>query len=268
MHANSRASYTTSLIETAVPCEQQKPHIGHWSLMFQRDFKISRATNAEQQLQSFRLRHQVYCEELGFEPVKSDAVECDHYDLRSAHYLLEHRHDSNLAGTMRMIFCQNGTDSLPVARYFKKQFTDTQLQPAAFSADNICELSRLALASQFRRQQQPHNPALSQLNPLQVRTDNSHYRYLAAGLYLAALEHAFCEGIGHAYAIVAPALARMLNRIGFHFKQISTPIELNGQRAAYYLDVNKSLDTLGDDYMLLRQVLAAQLTQLGRSANR
>lgn len=268
MHANYRAGTAVCLSDTASVNQPSNPHSGHWSLFFQRDFQISRAANAEQLRQSFRLRHQVYCEELSFEPTNADAEEQDSYDLRSAHYLLHHRQTASLAGTMRMIFCQNDSEPLPVTGYFYNRFTNHQLQPTAFNPKSICELSRLALAGQFRRQQHLHNAALSQLNPLQVSSNNSHYRYLAAGLYLAALEHAASEGLAHAYAVIAPALARMLNRVGFQFQQISLPIELNGQRAAYYLNVNKSLETLCDDYKLLRLVLTAQLTQLGRSTSR
>lgn len=268
MHSNSQASLALSLPQTAVPSEPHSQQGGHWALLFQRDFQIKRAVSRDEQQQSYRLRHRVYCEELGFEPTNANAIEQDHYDQRSAHYLLQHRQSHNLAGTMRMVYCRSAAEQLPVVSYFDGRFTEPQLQPAAFAHDNVCELSRLALAGEFRRQQQPHNPALSQLNPLQVSPNNSHYRYLAAGLYLAALEQAYSEGIAHAFAVVAPALARMLNRVGFQFRQISAPIELNGQRAAYYLDVNKSLYTLCDDYKLLRQVLAAQLAQVSLSGIR
>jgi N-acyl amino acid synthase of PEP-CTERM/exosortase system len=268
MHSNSQASLALSLPKTAVPSEPHPLQGGHWTLLFQRDFQIKRAVSSNEQQQSYRLRHQVYCEELGFEPTNANAIEQDHYDQRSAHYLLQHRQSRSLAGTMRMVYCRQPDDKLPLTRYLSAGFIKPDLSPDAFALDSVCELSRLALASDFRRQQLNHNPALSQVNPLQVTQSNSHYRYLAAGLYLAALEQAFNEGISHAYALVAPALARMLNRVGFQFQQISNAIELNGSRAAYYLDVNSSLHTLCDDYKLLRQVLAAQLAQVGMSGIR
>lgn len=262
MHSPSQATSVFSLHNNAVPEAQTQQPGGHWALLFQRDFQIKRAQSPAEQLQCFRLRHQVYCEELGFEPTNPLAIEQDHYDSRASHYLLQHRQSDSLAGTMRMVYCRRPDESLPFTRYFQAGFCNPALEPAAFAHDNICELSRLALASDFRRQPQAHNPALNQLNPLQVKQSQSHYRYLAAGLYLAALEQACNEGIGHAYALVAPALARMLNRVGFQFQQISHAVELNGSRAAYYLDVNSSLHTLCDDYKLLRQVLAAQLAQV------
>lgn len=262
MHSTSQATATLCLPADDVSTIQTQQHNGHWTLLFQRDFQIRRAVSADEQRQSYRLRHQVYCEELGFEPTNSCAIEQDHYDARASHYLLQHRQTGSLAGTMRMVYCHRPDDTLPLTRYFKSGFIKPDLAPGSFALDSVCELSRLALASNFRRQQLNHNPALSQLNPLQVTQSQSHYRYLAAGLYLAALEQAFNEGIGHAYALVAPALARMLNRVGFQFQQISHAVELNGSRAAYYLDVNSSLHTLCDDYKLLRQVLAAQLAQV------
>ncbi|EIW87817.1 hypothetical protein AGRI_14900 [Alishewanella agri BL06] len=268
MHSTSQATLALRLHDDVVSKLQAQHHNGHWTLLFQRDFQIKRAFTAAEQLQCFRLRHLVYCEELGFEPTNSSAIEQDHYDARASHYLLQHRQTDSLAGTMRMVYCRQPDDKLPLTRYFQTGFNKPDLAPSAFAFDSVCELSRLALANDFRRQQLNHNPALSQLNPLQVTQSQSHYRYLAAGLYLAALEQAFNEGISHAYALVAPALARMLNRVGFQFQQISNAIELNGSRAAYYLDVNSSLHTLCDDYKLLRQVLAAQLAQVSMSGIR
>lgn len=239
-------------------------HLGaHWSLLFQRDFQLKVAESAAEKLQTFKLRHQVYCEELGFEPCNIAGLETDEYDARSAHYLLQHRHSGIPAGTMRMITCNQTALKLPVEQYFAGAFTADSLQPSKFQPETICELSRLALAADFRRQPGAANKALLPINSFQNVDMYGHYRYLAAALYLAALEHTQLQGFKHAYAVVAPSLARMLNKVGFQFQQISEPIELNGKRAAYYLDLTSCLHTLCDDYKLLRQVLAAQLASAG-----
>lgn len=262
MYSGNQATATLRLspaIDLAVDS-----HVGaHWSLLFQRDFQLKVAESATDRQQTFKLRHQVYCEELGFEPCNAAGLETDRYDERSAHYLLRHRNSGALAGTMRMITCNQPAQQLPVAHYFAESFTNSTLQPAAFQPDTICELSRLALAAEFRRQPGTSNSALLPLSSTQNADTSGHYRYLAAALYLAALEHTQLQGFKHAYAVVAPALARMLNKVGFQFQQISHPIELNGKRAAYYLDLTSCLHTLCDDYKLLRQVLAAQLANAG-----
>lgn len=234
----------------------------HWTERFNNDFQLKKAIKHTERNTVYRLRHQVYCEELGYEPVRPERIEYDNYDKHSVHCLLEHRTSQTPAGTLRMIGCYTGTEHLPIEHYFLEQFTRPELAPSAFARDSICELSRLAVAAAFRKNvQSQQNPALSQLAAVSEPDHQAHYRYISAGLYLAALEQARVMQLKHAYAAVAPALARMLNRVGFQFEQISHPIELNGKRAAYYLDIERSLQTLCTDYQLLWQVLAEQLQQ-------
>lgn len=259
MYSSNQAS-TALRLSPASDVTEPTPSAAHWSLLFQRDFQLKLAESESEKQQTFRLRHQVYCEELGFEPTNEVELEIDRYDQRSAHYLLRHRQSNQLAGTMRMITCNSAEEILPVSRYFEDRFNRPELQPSAFPAQTICELSRLALAADFRRPGKLANVALTPLNSSMSQDTQGHHRYLAAALYLAALEHTQLQGFKHAYAVVAPALARMLNKVGFQFQQISEPIELNGKRAAYYLDLTSCLRTLCDDYKLLRQVLTAQLT--------
>ena len=39
---------------------------------------------------AFALRHEVYCREFGFEPVRADGLERDVHDDRAHHYLISH----------------------------------------------------------------------------------------------------------------------------------------------------------------------------------
>lgn len=259
MHSIYQATSATCLQQAVVPSDQLPQQSGHWALLFQRDFQLKLADTPTEKQQTYRLRHQVYCEELAFEPANPIGIESDAYDLRSLHYLLYHRQSQQPAGTMRTITCTNPTEQLPVERYFRNKFTQSALQPSAFSAHTICEFSRLALASSFRRQHAAEG------NAIQALSAPSHHRYLAAALYLAALEHTTLQGYQHAYAVMAPALARILIRVGLPFQQISTAIELNGLRAAYYLELESSLKNLCSDYQLLRQVLSTQLLSAGIS---
>ncbi len=255
--------YQTDLMENTsqqAPLANPTPQNQHWTDLFARDFLIKTARSKAEKEQVYRLRHQVYCEELAFEPVRPAGLELDQYDRRSVHCLLEHQQSQSSAGTLRLIACNDTTEHLPLEHYFQQNFTRPEFAPDMFDREQICELSRLAVAPAFRKNQQCQtNPVLSQLAAVSNNDQYTHYRYISAGLYLAALEQTRLLGIQHAYVVVAPALARMLNRVGFQFVQISQPIELNGCRAAYYLDVKQCFRTLCRDYHLLWQVLADQM---------
>ncbi|GGW53051.1 PEP-CTERM/exosortase system-associated acyltransferase [Alishewanella tabrizica] len=234
----------------------------HWIERFTADFQVKKAINATERTKVYRLRHRVYCEELGYEPVRPEGIEYDSFDQHSIHCFLEHRNSNTIAGTLRMIECFNDSQKLPIEHYFQGQFIRSDLHPSAFAREQIFELSRLAVAAPFRKNMQSQqNPQLSHIAAVSDLDQQAHFRYISAGLYLAALEEARAMQLKHAYAAIAPALARMLNRVGFQFEQISQPIELNGKRAAYYLDIDRSLQTLCNDYQLLFKVLAAQLQQ-------
>ena len=259
MYQNNQAVVAPS--EQCVTTVTEKaPQNLHWTTCFNQDFELKKAFSREDRDRVFRLRHQVYCEELAYEPVSPSGLELDDYDRRSIHCLLQHRRTGESAGTLRLIASNNDAELLPIEHYFKDEFTQPDLVPSAFDREAVSEFSRLAVAASFRRNiQSQQNPILSQVAAVSDSDTQTHYRYISAGLYLAALEQARLLNLKHAYVAVAPALARMLNRVGFQFQQISNPIELNGKRAAYYLDIDKCIHTLCDDYRVLWRVLATQL---------
>ena len=66
------------------------------SLFFPYYFSAMLATNAADTFACFRLRHQVYCEELGFEALKPDSLETDAFDNRAMHACIQHNHKQQL----------------------------------------------------------------------------------------------------------------------------------------------------------------------------
>lgn len=228
---------------------------------FTQYFQAELATSSPQKTAIYQLRHQVYCEELAYEACKPDRLECDHYDERSLHCYLSHRSSDRYAGTVRLITCEQNVDQLPVEHYFAGRYTSNSLTPSQFPRNQICEISRLAVPEQFRRRlkNQPAAKDLPQLDAVDNRNGNQYYRYIAISLYLIAMILSVKSGRYHAFVTIEPALARVLYRIGFHFIQIGEPIELNGQRAPYYLDMRTVCFNLNDDYLQLKELLIAQL---------
>ena len=66
------------------------------------DFEVVVADTKERLEAAFRLRHQVYCVERGFEP-GNGALETDRFDGRAGHTLLTQRSTGRVVGTVRVV---------------------------------------------------------------------------------------------------------------------------------------------------------------------
>ena len=70
---------------------------------FRKYFRVVPALSEDQRLTVFRIRHSVYCEELGYEPSNPDRLETDAYDHRSVHCFLQSVRTGQFVGCVRLI---------------------------------------------------------------------------------------------------------------------------------------------------------------------
>ncbi|WNO61968.1 PEP-CTERM/exosortase system-associated acyltransferase [Rheinheimera sp. MMS21-TC3] len=220
-------------------------------------FTARLAANSGQQTAIYRLRHQVYCEELNFEPIRASGLEHDEFDSRAIHCFINHTSTNVLAGTVRLITANNGEDKLPIEYYCNS--TTTQLSPKHFAPSQICEISRLAVPANIRRRIIVKDPTATPLNQLLNKFESECHSSVAVALYLIATLISVEKGKYHAYVMIEPALARILSRIGINFQKIGDSINFNGKRAPYYLDMRTVSTTLKPNYLSLRALLAEQL---------
>ncbi|MDX3774343.1 PEP-CTERM/exosortase system-associated acyltransferase, partial [Chromatiaceae bacterium AAb-1] len=223
-------------------------------------FSAGIADTTQQKTEIFRLRHQVYCEELCFEPLKEDCLESDQFDLRSVHCAIRHQGSSQLAGTLRIITSQHADELLPIEQHFSDSIQNSLLAPAAFPRQHICEISRLAVPEIFRRRQKnlPQNIS-SDLSNIKYLPENHCYPLIAIALYLIAALITQSTQRFHVYVMVEPGLARILQRIGINLQCIGSAIQFNGNRAPYYLDARTIRHTLQQLYRPLQEQLSRQL---------
>ena len=215
-------------------------------------FQAQLALTTKQKHRVFKLRHKVYCEEMGFEPIRVDGLETDRYDDRSLHTSITHVASGKLAGTVRIISSDSHDELLPIEQHFSQQITNAELAPHNFSRQHICEISRLAVPEDIRCRG-------SVVQAGQSEVENACCKMVAISLYLQVINMCMRSGRVHAYVMIEPALARVLRRIGIHFIQIGNPIDFNGTRAPYYLDIRTTATTLKPEYCKLRDILEAQL---------
>ncbi len=211
----------------------------------------------------YRIRHQVYCEELGFEEQHTNHLEFDEYDLHSAHCLLLHKASQSYAGCVRLIL---GDKNNPEAKFPFEITTGEHLEwdfnkPPSHSRIKYGETSRLAITSQFRRRRGESKSADGGSEGIDNSADDERRRFpsVALGLYLAATAIALNKQLEGVFAIMEPRLARQLRRFGFIFNQVGEAVEHRGLRAPFIINTREVPETLKPEYLELLKNIQQQL---------
>ena len=213
---------------------------------FKRYFEIVPALSETLRDHAFRIRHEVYCEELGFEPLRADGRERDRYDAQSLHCLIRSLNTGQFVGCTRLILCraEAPNEPLPFERTCAASLDRRIVDPQALARERIAEVSRLAVVSSFRLRRDEHKSPV----PLNEQTFGSWLRprfpYIPVALYLATTELAAMNGIDQMFVLTDPRLAAHFARLGVTVRQIGSPVEHRGLRVPSMLDVQDILRSL------------------------
>ncbi len=188
------------------------------------EFEVVVADTPDLRDATFALRHEVYCREFGFEPVRAAGLERDLFDDRAHHYLLAHVPTGTWAGCVRVV---PGPD-LPYEAVFGDLPVDLATVPHG-------EISRLTVARDFRRRPDHRPPAVLH----------------AALVALAAVVE---TGLDDAVCVMEPRLAARLTAVGIRLSRISGLVRHRGDRALFHLDPARACHEVRPE---LRGVLAA-----------
>jgi N-acyl amino acid synthase of PEP-CTERM/exosortase system len=202
----------------------------------------------------YHIRHQVYCEELGFEDKKANHLEFDEYDLRSSHCLLFHKASQSYAGCARLILA-DGHD--PEAKFPFEVTTGDLLNWDFNNPDHLRrkygECSRVAITSQFRRRRGETNTPDGGSEAIENSQMDARRRFpsVALGLYLASTAIAIEKELEGVFVIMELRLARQLRRLGFMFEQVGDAVKHRGERAPFIINISEIPNTLKPDYLQL-----------------
>lgn len=197
------------------------------------------ATEVALQQQVYKIRYNVYCQELKFEEPNPLEEERDEFDGYSQHCLIHHDNSGLYAGTVRIVTPTEPTQLLPIEKYCINSITNKQFDPRQFDRKDVCEVSRLAVPSMFRRRQMDkfQGAGVGAINQaIYSETELRCFPFIAVGLYLAAASMALENQVKHAYVMMEPRLARSMSFVGIKFEQIGPVIEYHGKRAPYYIN--------------------------------
>lgn len=212
-------------------------NLGHG---FRKYFEIHPATDDALRHSVYRIRHEVYCEELGFEPERPDRRETDEYDAHSMHCLLRTSSEPiRPVGCTRVVLTRTEDRDypLPFERTCAATLDRSIVDPSRLPRDRIAEVSRLAVRSTYRRRR-----GESQANaPIHDEdfgtTVHPRFPYIPIGLYLGAIALAERAGIETLFILTEPRLASHFAKLGVDIRQIGGPVEHRGTRIPSMMDV-------------------------------
>jgi N-acyl amino acid synthase of PEP-CTERM/exosortase system len=226
----------------------------HFTQFLEPQVAVSKVLEEE----AFKIRHNVYCEELAFEEIKEGGQEKDEFDEQSIFSLIKHKPTNTYTSCVRVVQIQKEGQLLPIEKFCLDSITDEKLHPSRFNRKEICEISRLAVKSDFRRRKTDQFKG-SATGAIQETTYSEVelrcFPFIAIGLYMAAATMAIDTGIKHVYVMMEPRLARSMKFVGIKFEQLGDPIQYHGLRAPYYINPEIFLANLSPGFQHLYQAI-------------
>lgn len=208
---------------------------------FRKYFEVVAAFTEEQRNDVYGIRHEVYCEELGFEPVRPDRRETDDNDRHSLHCLLRSVNEPHtLVGCNRLVLArpEDPAYPLPFEHACRNTLDRSIIDPAREPRGTIAEVSRLAVRAQYRRRKGETKQALALSDEDYGTKEQPRFPYIPIGLYLAVVALAKQEGIETLFMLTEPRLADHFSKLGVRITQIGGPVEHRGVRIPSMMNVD------------------------------
>jgi N-acyl amino acid synthase of PEP-CTERM/exosortase system len=197
----------------------------------------------------YKLRYQIYCVEKGFEDLESypDGMEHDEYDKRSSHYLIRHRDTNSYMATTRLV--------LPDKQDLQKLFPlevyshiDNMALLKTMRRANTAELSRFCVSKQFRRRANEQGLLVTNDEDESrfSRRDKESSAHLTLALFACAIRMSSEHNIHYWYAIMEPALKRLVAALGVHFAEMGSLVDYHGKRIPCMIKVDDLLCSVAE----------------------
>jgi len=214
---------------------------------FRQRFELTAALEADAIDQVFRIRHDVYCRDLGWEPVRADGRESDEFDAHSYHCLLRTRDTGEPVGCSRLIVARPDDLAHPLpfedscSGVLDRSLADPQRMPRR----SLGEVSRLAVLKGYRRRKgEETQPAALAADDFAPRGDEDRFPFIPVSLYLGAAAIARRFDVEHVFVLTEPRLARHFARIGFDIRPVGGEVEHHGIRVPSLLSSSKVVQNL------------------------
>lgn len=221
-------------------------------------FELVHADSDELRMQVYLLRYQVYVLETGFESeqdcesfVDRDGVkvhfERDEYDRHSDHYLLRHRRTGQYAATARLILPDPDDLMAPFPMEAFCQLDNGKQVKDPSIRGRLSEISRFAVSKEFKRRLGEIGTQAGVADNVDIYFEPDERRvlpHISLGLFAAVMRMIYQHRLTHSYAVMEPALHRLIGRFGVTFNQIGPKTEYHGLRIPCLCVVNETLQNI------------------------
>jgi N-acyl amino acid synthase of PEP-CTERM/exosortase system len=228
---------------------------------FRKHFELVLADSPKLREEVYRIRHSIYCEELGFEAVNALGQERDEHDRHSRHLLVRCITTGEWAGCIRLVLTSRDRPELrlPSEPLWVKAVGDGSTDAVPFPRENVAEISRLAIVPKFRRRRRV-KVGLDTVAQAEFGTP-AHPRapYLQLSLYLGVIALAHRLGVHGLLLLTEPRLAAHFRKLGFPIRQIGGPVEHRGTRVLSVAEVEYAVRHLPSFMLPLYRVIDAQV---------
>lgn len=235
---------------------------------FLRSFELTPALDEAEREQVFRIRHEVYCRDLGWEPVREDGREFDEFDAHSFHCLLRTRSTGAPVGCTRLILARPADPAypLPFETGCKDVLDRALADPGRMPRHGLGEVSRLAVLKAFRRRKGEEAVAASVTeDDFAIRGAEERFPFIPISLYLGAAAVARHLDIEHLFVLTEPRLASHFARIGFDIRPVGGAVEHHGVRVPSLLSSSKVVQGLRPMIRPLYDVIAQAVNDAFRA---
>ncbi len=228
---------------------------------FKQYFEIVPALNESLKAEAYRVRHAVYCEDLGFEPARTDKLETDQYDHSAIHLLIRDVRKHIFIGCTRIIRPTLDTDHglLPFERTCANTLDRAIIDPAKLPRDKIGEVSRLAVVASFRRRKGEATQPINLSEDDYREAPLPRFPYIPLGLYIGTVELARLNGIRILFMLTEKRLANHFGRLGAQPEFIGESIEHRGARFPSMVDIDKIVSNMRPIFRPLYRCIAEDI---------
>lgn len=236
---------------------------------FSDHFRFRLALSEEERTLAFKVRYDVFLRELNYRTFLREAQhqqERDDYDAQALLCLVEHRRTRTIAGCMRLVPSRTDAphplEQLPLEHHCGATLNHPHLHPDKLPREKVCEVSRLAVPSHFRRRLGKDDLTPSEASDIAFSDEEvGTFPAIGVSLFLTATALVGIIDRPHVFAMMEPRFARLLGLSGLHFEQVGELMDYQGPRAAYYIDQRQAARDLAPNLRGLYQHIESELAR-------
>lgn len=237
------------------------PEIFNLGDAFKQYFEIIPALSETLKDEVYRVRHQVYCEDLEFEPIRSDGREIDEHDPYSLHLLMRSVKTGEFVGCTRIVRPrpEDLHKPLPFEMTCADTFDRSIVDLATLPRHNIAEVSRLAVTARYRRRKGEANRAIGISREDFGTAEQPRFPFIPIGLYLGTTELARLNGIKTLFILTEQRLINHFSKLGVKLHIIGGSVEHRGTRVPAVMNVNEIIGNMRTFFRSLYGTIAADI---------